>query len=199
MSVTLIAGLGNPGREYAATRHNLGFTVVEALAAAEGLKWKSEPRFEAETARWVVRPGVTRLLVKPTTYMNDSGRALRGLLDFHQAAVSDLIVAYDDLTIDTGVVKVSVTGSAGGHNGVASLLEHLGGGFVRYRLGINEPRPAGMDLKDFVLGKFSKEQTKIIDQKLTSFVDGLRLLINRGPAEAMNTLNRRDHHEPEKP
>jgi PTH1 family peptidyl-tRNA hydrolase len=197
MSVTLIAGLGNPGREYAGTRHNLGFTVVEALAAAEGLKWKTESRFEAATARWDVRPGVTRLLVKPATFMNDSGRALRGLLDFHQAAVSDLIVAYDDLTIDTGSVKVSVTGSAGGHNGVASLLEHLGSGFVRYRLGINEPRPAGMDLKDFVLGKFSKEQTKLIDQKLTSFVDGLRLLINRGPAEAMNTLNRRDHHEPE--
>ena len=197
MSVTLIAGLGNPGREYAATRHNLGFTVVDALAAAEGLKWKSETRFEAETARWDVRPGVTRLLVKPTTFMNDSGRALRSLLAFHKAAVSDLIVAYDDLTIGTGAVKVSVTGSAGGHNGVASLLEHLGSGFVRYRLGINEPRPTGMDIKDFVLGKFSKEQTHIIDQKLTSFVDGLRLLINRGPAEAMNILNRRDHHEPE--
>lgn len=192
MSVTLIAGLGNPGREYAGTRHNLGFTVVEALAAAEGLKWKSESRFEAHTARWDLRPGITRLLVKPTTFMNDSGRALRGLLDFHQAAVSDLIVAYDDLTIDTGCVKVSVRGSAGGHNGVASLLEHLGSGFVRYRLGINEPRPAGMDLKDFVLGKFSPEQTKLIDQKLTTFVDGLRLLLNRGPAEAMNLLNRRD-------
>src|SRR5258708_3333411 len=197
MSVTLIAGLGNPGREYAGTRHNLGFTVLEALAAAEGLKWKSESRFEAETARWDVRPGVTRLLVKPATFMNDSGRALRGLLDFHKAAVGDLIVAYDDLTIDTGCVKVSVTGSAGGHNGVASLLEHLGSGFIRYRLGINEARPAGLDIKDFVLGKFSTEQTKLIDQKLTSFVDGLRLLINRGPAEAMNTLNRRDHHEPE--
>ena len=197
MSVTLIAGLGNPGREYAGTRHNLGFTVVEALAAAEGLKWKKESRFESEIARWDVRPGVTRLLVKPATFMNDSGRALRALLDFHQAAVGDLIVAYDDLTIDTGLVKVSVTGSAGGHNGVASLLEHLGGGFARYRLGIHEARPAGMDIKDFVLGKFSPEQTKLIDQKLTSFVDGLRLLINRGPAEAMNLLNRRDHHEPE--
>ena len=197
MSVTLIAGLGNPGREYAGTRHNLGFTVVEALAAAEGLKWKSESRFEALTARWNVRPGVTRLLVKPTTFMNDSGRALHGLLDFHQTVVSDLIVAYDDLTINTGCVKVSVRGSAGGHNGVASLLEHLGSGFIRYRLGINVPRPAGMDLKDFVLGKFSPEQTKLIDQKLTSFVDGLRLLINRGPAEAMNLLNRRDHHEPD--
>ena len=197
MSVTLIAGLGNPGREYAATRHNLGFAVVEALAAAEGLKWKHESRFEAETARWDVRPGVTRLLVKPQTFMNDSGTALRALLDFHQAPVDSLIAVYDDLTIDLGRVKVSVTGSAGGHNGVASLLEHVGDGFVRYRLGIGAPRPAEMDLKDFVLGKFSNEQNNLIAQQLKTFVDGLRLLINRGPAEAMNLLNRREHHEPE--
>jgi len=197
MSVTLIAGLGNPGREYAATRHNLGFTVVEALAAAESLKWKKESRFEAETARWDPRPGVTRLLVKPQTFMNDSGRALRALLDFHKVSVSDLIVAYDDLTIDTGLVKVSVRGSAGGHNGVASLLEHIGSGFVRYRIGINAPRPPEMDIKDFVLGKFSTEQTTLIDQKLNTFVDGLRLLLNRGYTDAMNTLNRREHHEPE--
>ena len=197
MSVTLIAGLGNPGREYAGTRHNLGFTLVEALAAAEGLKWKSDSRFEAETARWDVRPGVTRLLVKPQTFMNDSGRALRALLDFHKVAVETLIVAYDDLTIDLGRVKVSVTGSAGGHNGVASLLEHLGGGFIRYRLGIGGARPAGMDLKDFVLGKFTPEETTLISQKLTTLVDGLRLLLASGPAHAMNLLNRRDHHEPD--
>jgi PTH1 family peptidyl-tRNA hydrolase len=197
MSVTLIAGLGNPGREYAGTRHNLGFTVVDALAAAEGLKWKKESRFEADTARWDVRPGITRLLVKPQTFMNDSGRALRALLDFHKAAVGDLVVAYDDLTIDLGRVKVSVRGSAGGHNGVASLLEHLGSGFIRYRLGIAGPRPAEMDIKDYVLGKFSTEQTTLIEQKLTTFVDGLRLLCNRGSADAMNLLNRRDRHEPE--
>jgi peptidyl-tRNA hydrolase, PTH1 family len=197
MSVTLIAGLGNPGREYAGTRHNLGFTLVEALAAAEGIKWKSDSRFEAETARWDARPGVTRLLVKPQTFMNDSGRALRGLLDFHKVAPDTLIVAYDDLNIDLGLVKVSVTGSAGGHNGVSSLLEHLGGGFVRYRLGIGGTRPAGMDLKDYVLGKFTAEESNLIDQKLTTFVDGLRLLLASGPAHAMNLLNRRDHHEPD--
>ena len=196
MSVTLIAGLGNPGREYAVTRHNLGFTVIDALAAAEGLKWKAESRFESETARWDVRPGVTRLLIKPQTYMNDSGRALRLLLDFHKLPVDALTVAYDDLNIDLGRVKVSVTGSAGGHNGIASMLEHLGSGFVRYRLGIGAPRPADMDIKDFVLGKFSTEQTNVIAQKLTTFVDGLRLLMNSGYAEAMNLLNRRDHHDP---
>ena len=197
MSVTLIAGLGNPGREYAGTRHNLGFTVVEALAAAEGLKWGKVSRFKAEIARWDVRPAVTRLLVKPQTFMNDSGRTLRALLDFHQVPVDSLIVAYDDLTIDLGLVKISVSGSAGGHNGVASLLEHLGSGFIRYRLGIGAPRPAEMDIKDFVLEKFSTEQTNLIARQLNTFVDGLRLLINRGPAEAMNTLNRRDQHEPD--
>jgi PTH1 family peptidyl-tRNA hydrolase len=195
MSVTLIAGLGNPGREYAATRHNLGFTVVEALAAAEKLSWKHEPRFEAEIARWNVRPGVTRWLVKPQTFMNDSGRALRRLLDFHKLPVDALIVAYDDLTIDTGLVKVSVRGSAGGHNGVASLLEHVGSGFIRYRLGIGAARPSEMDLKDFVLGKFTVEEKITIDQQLTHFVAGLRLLIESGYARAMNSLNRRDKND----
>jgi PTH1 family peptidyl-tRNA hydrolase len=193
----LIAGLGNPGPEYVGTRHNLGFTVIEALAGIEGLKWKSDSRFDAQTARWDVRSGVTRLLVKPQTFMNDSGRALRAMLDFHKLESDALIVAYDDLNIDLGLVKVSVTGSAGGHNGVASLLEHLGGGFVRYRLGIGSPRPAGMDLKDFVLGKFSPQESHLIDQKITTFVDGLRLLLASGPAHTMNLLNRRDHHEPE--
>lgn len=197
MSVTLIAGLGNPGREYAGTRHNLGFVVVEALAAAEGLKWKKESRFESETARWDVRPGVTRLLVKPQTFMNESGRALRALLDFHKVAPDACIVAYDEINVPVGQVKVSVSGSAGGHNGVASLLEHVGNGFVRYRLGVGGSRPAGMDLKDFVLGKFTPAESTLIDQKLNSLVDGLRLLINSGPAQAMNSLNRRDTHEPE--
>ena len=192
MSVTLIAGLGNPGREYAGTRHNLGFTVVEALAAAEGLKWEKESHFSAELARWDVRPRVTRYLVKPQTFMNDSGRALRALLDFHQLAVSDLIVAYDDLTIDTGLVKVSVSGSAGGHNGVASVLEHLGGGFVRYRIGIGPKNPPEMDLKDFVLGKFTPDEQIQFEKQFPTYIDGLGLLIDRGAAQAMNQLNRRD-------
>ena len=195
MSITLIAGLGNPGREYTATRHNLGFTVVEALASAEGLSWKHEPRFEAEIARWNVRPGVTRWLVKPQTFMNESGRALRLLLDFHKLPVESLAVAYDDLTIEIGRVKVTESGSAGGHNGVASLLEQVGNGFGRYRLGIASLRPAEMDLKDFVLGKFTDDEKIIIQQQLTRFVAGLRLLIESGCAPAMNSLNRREKND----
>lgn len=192
MSVTLIAGLGNPGREYAGTRHNLGFIVIEALAASEKLAWKHEPRFEADIARWIPAPGITRWLVKPQTFMNDSGRSLRKLTDFHKLTPESLIVAYDDFNIDAGLTKVSIAGSAGGHNGVASVLEHVGNGFVRYRLGIGVPRPAEMDIKDFVLGKFSPAEKTLIDQKLDTFVDGLRLLLANDPARAMNTLNRRD-------
>ena len=192
MSITLIAGLGNPGREYRGTRHNLGFTVVDALASAEKLSWQHEPRFHAEIARWNVRPGVTRWLVKPQTYMNDSGRALRLLLDFHKLPVDALAVAYDDLTIELGRVKVSESGSAGGHNGAASLLEHVGNGFARYRLGIGPKEPAQMELTDFVLGKFSPEQKNILNQKLETHLAGLDLLLSRGAEAAMNQLNRRD-------
>lgn len=195
MSVTLIAGLGNPGRDYTGTRHNLGFVVVEALARAEGLSWQHEPRFEADVARWNPRPGVARWLVKPRTFMNDSGRALQALRAFHKLPVEDLTVVYDDLNIDFGLVKVSLRGSAGGHNGIASVLAHLGDGFVRYRLGIGAPRPAGMDLADFVLARFSAAEQSRIDQLLNSYVDGLRLLIDSGPAHAMNLLNRRDKND----
>ena len=99
---------------------------------------------------------------------------------------------YDDLTIDLGLVKVSVTGSAGGHNGVASLLEHLGDGFIRYRLGIGPKQPQQIDLKDFVLGKFTPEQQTLVDQKLDHYLSGLKLLLENGADQAMNSLNRRD-------
>ena len=136
MSISLVAGLGNPGREYAATRHNLGWIVIEAYAAKLGLAWKKAPQFDAEVARWD-RPGKpTVYLAKPLTFMNESGTSIGALARFYKIAPAAVVAIYDDLTIDLGLIKVSVTGSAGGHNGVASLLEHLGDGFVRYRIGI---------------------------------------------------------------
>ncbi len=192
MSISLVAGLGNPGREYASTRHNLGWIVVEALAARAQLNWKAAPPFKAEIARWD-RPGKPTLyLAKPLTFMNDSGVAVGALARFHKIAPSAIVAVYDDLTIDLGLVKVSVTGSAGGHNGVASLLEHLGGGFVRYRLGIGPKDPPQMDLKDFVLRKFSQSQHALVTQQLPTYLSGLDLLLSRGVEAAMNQLNRRD-------
>ena len=192
MSISLVAGLGNPGRAYERTRHNLGWVVLDALAAKHGLAWRASARFEAEIARWDYAPGRTRWLAKPLTFMNDSGRATAALARFHKLEPTAIAAVYDDLTIDLGLVKVTVTGSAGGHNGVASLLEHLGGGFVRYRLGIGPKVPAQMELTEFVLGKFTSEQQTLLNQKLETHVSGLELLLSGGTEAAMNQLNRRE-------
>jgi PTH1 family peptidyl-tRNA hydrolase len=127
--------------------------------------------------------------------MNDSGTALQALASFHKVPATAILAVYDDLAIELGRVKVSVTGSAGGHNGVASLLAHLGDGFVRYRLGIGPKEPAQMDLKDFVLGKFTPAQLSLLNQNLDHTLQGLDLLLQSGVAQAMNTLNRRDQNE----
>jgi len=195
MSISLVAGLGNPGAEYAATRHNLGWVVLDALARREKLAWQPLPRFEAEVARWDFAPGRTRWLLKPLTYMNESGRAVRAFASFHRIPVEDIAAAYDDIGINLGLVKVSVNGSAGGHNGVASLLEQLGDGFVRYRLGIGPKFPPEMDLKDYVLGKFTTSQSSILQPQLDHHLQGLTLLLESGVARAMNILNRRETNE----
>lgn len=192
MSLSLVAGLGNPGRDYEATRHNLGWVVIDAFAKKHGLTWKRAAAFEAEVARWDYSPGRTRWLVKPLTFMNESGRAIAAMARFYKIKPAAIVAIYDDLTIDLGLVKVSVTGSAGGHNGVASLLEQVGDGFVRYRLGIGPKQPAQSDMADFVLGKFTPEQHLLLTQKLDHYVQGFDLLLSRGADAAMNQLNRRD-------
>ncbi|HUR58086.1 MAG TPA: aminoacyl-tRNA hydrolase [Opitutaceae bacterium] len=192
MFLSLVAGLGNPGREYEHTRHNLGWVVLDALARKHGLAWKQAPQFEAEIARWDVGGGRTRWLLKPLTFMNESGKSVGALARFYKIDPAEIAAVYDDLTIDLGLIKVTTTGSAGGHNGVASLLEHLGSGFVRYRLGVGPKEPAQMDMADFVLGKFTPAQQLLVNQKLATTVEGLELLLNRGVEPAMNQLNRRD-------
>jgi peptidyl-tRNA hydrolase, PTH1 family len=192
MSISLVAGLGNPGREYERSRHNLGWLVVDAYASKHGLSWKSAPQFEALVARQDLAPGRALWFVKPQTFMNDSGRAVAALARYHKMEPADVAAVYDDLTIDLGLVKVSVSGSDAGHNGVASLLEHLGNGFARLRLGIGPRRPPEMDLKDFVLARFTEEQLTLIQHKTEIYVQDLELLLKGGPDQAMNQLNRRD-------
>lgn len=192
MSISIVAGLGNPGRAYAATRHNAGWMVLDALAAEEKLSWQTQERFEAEIARWDFAPGHTVWFAKPLTFMNESGRAIQKLAAFHKVQPASITVVYDDLTIDTGLMKVSVKGSAGGHNGIADLLARMGDGFVRYRLGIGPKLPRDMDLKDYVLGRFTDEQQNLFNTQLPRFTSGLRTLLAQGPDKAMNQLNRRN-------
>lgn len=192
MSIALVAGLGNPGRDYASTRHNLGWILVEALARRHSLAWKRESSLPAEVARWDRSPGKTCWLMKPMGFMNESGPPVASWARFHRIPVTEVAAVYDDITMECGRLKITVTGSPGGHNGVASLLQHLGDGFARFRVGIGPKRPAEMDLKDYVLGNFEPEQLVIITQKIENYLDGLELLIKSGPDQAMNQLNRKD-------
>jgi PTH1 family peptidyl-tRNA hydrolase len=192
MSISLVAGLGNPGRENELSRHNLGWIALDAYASKHGLAWKHAPDFESVVARQDLGPGRTLWLTKPQTFMNASGQAVARLARYHRIDPQSVAAVYDDLTIDLGLVKVSVSGSDAGHNGVASLLEHLGNGFARYRLGVGPKYPPEMDLKDFVLSRFTAEQLTLIQNKIATYVQGLELLLASGPDRAMNQLNRRD-------
>lgn len=192
MSLSLVAGLGNPGREYESTRHNIGWVVLDALAKKHGLAWKKAPQFDAELVRWDLPGGRVRWLAKPLTFMNGSGRAIGALARFYKIEPAEIVAVYDEIAIDLGLVKLTVGGSAGGHNGVASLIEQIGEEFVRFRIGIGPKQPPQMDMADFVLGKFTSEQQLIVSQKLDHYVQGLELLLSRGVEPAMNQLNRRD-------
>jgi PTH1 family peptidyl-tRNA hydrolase len=192
MSISLVAGLGNPGREYELSRHNLGWRVIDAYVSKHGLAWRNAPDFESVVAREDLGSGRILWLVKPQTYMNASGHAIARLAKYHRIDPESVAAVYDDLTIDLGLVKISVSGSDAGHNGVASLLEHLGNGFSRFRIGVGPKYPQEMDLKDFVLAHFTQEQLTLIQQKTATYVQGLELLLASGADRAMNQLNRRD-------
>ena len=191
MSIAVLAGLGNPGEEYAGTRHNLGWIVLDALATRAGLSWTRDRNASAMLARWELPSRQTVLLVKPLTYVNESGSSLRRVCDYFRHPPTKLAVVYDDLTMPVGRLKLSASGSAGGHNGVQSLIDHLGAGFVRFRIGIGPRTPPQIDLKDFVLGRFPPADQQIIDQQISNYINGLELLATRGLEPAMNQLNRR--------
>jgi PTH1 family peptidyl-tRNA hydrolase len=192
MSIVLVAGLGNPGRQYEHTRHNLGWWVLDRLAAKHRLSWKRDLSLQGDLARWSAPGAPVRWLLKPLTYMNDSGVAVAALARYHKLGPAEVAVVHDDVGLDVGRLKVSATGSAGGHNGIANVLEQLGDGFARFRIGIGPKEPAEMDLKDFVLTRFSTEQLVIIDRKLDQYVQGLELLLECGVDQAMNQLNRKE-------
>ncbi len=195
MSIAVIAGLGNPGTEYCGTRHNVGFAVVDALATEQGAAWKTEKKFQAETAK-VTLSGQPVVLMKPLTYVNESGRALGAWLRFHRQSATAAAVVYDEINLDLGRLKLSVNGSAGGHNGIASLLRDAGAGFVRYRIGIGGKSHPAMDLKDWVLGKFTETEKAVLTARMPDYLNGLHVLLQRGVEAAMNQLNTRSDSEP---
>lgn len=190
MAVSVIAGLGNPGSEYRATRHNIGFEVVDALAASEAALWKEEKRFDGEVAK-VMLGGRAITLLKPHTFMNDSGRSLGAFLRFLKLPTTDLCVVYDDITLEPGRLKLSLDGGAGGHNGITSVLQHIGQGFIRYRIGIGPKAHPQMKLSDWVLGKQTTEEKAIFSARMPVYLEGLHYLASEGIERAMNQFNTR--------
>lgn len=190
MPIAVIAGLGNPGPEYADTRHNLGFRIVEAVGQSCGAVWKSEKRFLGDAAK-VTFAEHTVWLLKPMTYMNDSGSSLGALSRFLKIPAESFLVAYDEVQVPVGQVKISLTGSAGGHNGIKSLLSHLGDGFVRFRAGVG-PKPAGQVLTHFVLDRFLPAERPLVEAQLPKWTEAIAQIVREGPEPVMNQLNRRD-------
>lgn len=190
MSIAVIAGLGNPGLKYRNTRHNIGFDVVDQLAARANAPWKKDVRLEADVA---VVPFETRrlMLLKPHTFMNASGRSVGAALRYRKLDADSLMVIYDDLNLELGRVKLSQRGSAGGHNGIADLLGKVGDGFARFRVGIGAKPNKSMDLADYVLSKFSKDEQTLLADRFSVYMDHIQLILREGPEAAMNTINQR--------
>ncbi|QIL46044.1 aminoacyl-tRNA hydrolase [Vagococcus coleopterorum] len=151
----IIVGLGNPGSKYKDTKHNIGFITLDEVANQNGINF-NKSKFESEIAEFNFS-GEKVLLVKPQTFMNESGRAIRPLLDYYNLTEEDILVIYDDLDLPTGKIRLRQKGSAGGHNGIKSLIRHIGTqDFNRIKIGIDRPQP-GKEVVSHVLGTFPKE------------------------------------------
>ena len=185
----LVVGLGNPGNKYEGTRHNVGFAAVDILAARHSVQWEAAPRGAgALVGRWRAADVV---LAKPLTFMNLSGAAVAALLQFYKIELPDMLVIVDEVQLDTGRIRLRPEGSAGGHNGLKSIIESLGtGAFPRLRIGVGRG-DTRRDLADHVLAKFDAEERPIIDEAIGRAADASEAFVAEGMAVAMNRFNRK--------
>ncbi len=188
MDAYLIAGLGNPGPEHAANRHNIGFRCVERLAAAHGLAFDKRQKNGRVALGTILERRV--VLVKPQTFMNESGRAVAALARFYQVPHERMLVCYDDLDLPLGTVRLRPEGGSGGHRGMRSIIEHVGGeNFPRLRLGIGRP-PGQMDPAAYVLQDFSAEEQPAVEDALERAVAAIETWLREGIVMAMSRHNR---------
>ena len=186
-SMYLIVGLGNPGKEYSGTRHNAGFSCMDILAARHSIRL-SRKSCQAQVGKGIIG-GEKVILAKPQTYMNLSGRSVGALLYYHKISLNHLIVLYDDCDLDVGRLRIRKSGSAGGHNGMKSIIEMTGTQeFARIRMGIGQ-RPAFMDMPDYVLGHFSREEQAIMAAAYEKAADAAADILINGIDHAMNFYN----------
>lgn len=183
----LIVGLGNPGREYELTRHNIGFMAIDELAKRWNISL-NEQKFKGVFGAGFVN-GEKVILLKPLTYMNLSGESIRPLMDYYKIDVEDFVVMYDDLDIPVGKLRLRMKGSAGGHNGIKSTISHLGTQeFQRIRMGIDRPKN-GMKVVDYVLGRFTSEEIPDVNHSIEKAADACEEWLNKPFLQIMNTFN----------
>jgi peptidyl-tRNA hydrolase, PTH1 family len=182
----VVVGLGNPGKRYAGTRHNVGYAVIDILGESAHAG-RFQNRFQAHVAE--LQEGSDKvLLVKPETFMNQSGQCVRQIVDFYQIAAEDLLVVCDDVNLPLGKLRVRAKGSAGGHNGLRDIQLHLGTTqYPRFRIGVGLPE--GSDLIDHVLGRFRSSEQAIMDAAVTTAAQAVIVWVERGTEACMNQYN----------
>ena len=185
----LVVGLGNPGPRYEGTRHNVGFAALDLLAGRHGLQWEAAPRgIEALVANWRLGGAI---LAKPLTFMNLSGGAVVGLLQFYKIPVEEQLVIVDETQLETGRLRIRPDGSAGGHNGLKSMIASLGTmAFPRLRIGVGRGDKR-RDLADHVLARFEPEERSVIEDAIGRAADAAELFVAEGVSAAMNRFNRK--------
>jgi peptidyl-tRNA hydrolase, PTH1 family len=189
LPIQIIVGLGNPGRDYEATRHNAGFWLVEELARRHGGAFRLEPRFTAQVAR-IRLDGRELWLVKPQDYMNNSGRVTAAVAGFYKLLPADMLVAYDELDLPAGEVRLKCGGGAGGHNGLRDLIAHLGAEFWRLRLGIGHPGVREL-VTPYLLGRTSAAERAPLEAAVQAAADIVPVIIEQGAERAMQKLHTR--------
>ena len=189
LPLKLIVGLGNPGAEYARTRHNAGFWYVDELARSGGGAWRREPRFQCELARVHVA-GCELWLLKPTTFMNRSGAAVQAVSAFYRIAPAELLLVHDEIDLPPGVVRLKEGGGHGGHNGVRDVIAQLGADFWRLRIGVGHPGSKDQVI-DAVLDRATPEEQRLIDAALERAHAALPDLLREGAQRAMTRLHTR--------
>ena len=181
----IIVGLGNPGAKYAGTRHNVGYMAIDRIAEANRINI-NQHKFKAMVGSGIIG-GSKVLLVKPLTYMNLSGESIRPIMDFYKLDLSDILVIYDDISLEPGVLRLRTNVSDGGHNGMKSIIKHLGGDtFPRIRVGIGGEKHPGQDLADYVLGHFKDDEKELLSDALDKAEKAAELFAQDEFSEAMN-------------
>ena len=184
----LIVGLGNPGQKYEKTRHNMGFLTVDLLAEKQGVKL-NKVKFKS-AYNIMAFAGAKCLVMKPQTYMNLSGEAVREAVQFYKLPADHVLVIYDDVSLPVGKLRVRPTGSAGGHNGIKNIIAHLGTqDFPRVKIGVGAPEGGGAEMVDWVIGAPSQAERKVLVESFEKAIQAAECIIAHGCQQAMNQFN----------